>query len=248
MPILRGTRRYPILGGVGAPYARQVLATQPANLIGYWPLWEASGSVADNYEGTAARDGAYTGVSLGETGIGDGRTCPLFDGANDFCNVYTANFAAAFNGAECTIMMWLKVFDAGVWTDETLRGGFYAAKGTSDIYSFQKQAADNELLFRRRATGTFSQVLKSGISETGWMCLGMTASKTADEFKAYYNGAQEGSTQTGLGVFVGPPASDRTLIGAQYTTPSGIMYGWGAHVAVWTTPLTPAEMAALAVV
>ena len=58
----------------GATYYKKVLATEPANLLAYWPLNEGSGSVADNLEGTAARDGAYTGVTLGQAGIGDGWT------------------------------------------------------------------------------------------------------------------------------------------------------------------------------
>ena len=43
-------------------------------------------------------DGAYTGVTLGQDGIGDGNTCPLFDGANDFLDFYSAGFSSAFNG------------------------------------------------------------------------------------------------------------------------------------------------------
>ena len=98
-------------------YYEKVLGIQSANMLAYWPVWEASGAVADNIEGTAARDGAYTGVDLGQPGIGDGNTCPWWDGANDYCNIYSTSLRDAFNGAEGTIACWAKVNSAAVWTD-----------------------------------------------------------------------------------------------------------------------------------
>ena len=77
-------------------YIQKVLGIEPGNLIAYWPMSEPSGGIAINAEGTAARNGAYTGVTLAQPGIGDGNTCPLFDGANDFNNVYSASLDAAF--------------------------------------------------------------------------------------------------------------------------------------------------------
>ena len=49
-------------------YSEKVLALSP---IAYWPLWEAAGAVAEDISGNGF-DGAYTGVTLGQTGIGDG--------------------------------------------------------------------------------------------------------------------------------------------------------------------------------
>ncbi len=101
-------------------YAHKVLATDQPHLLAYWPLSEVAGSVAYDFSGNA-RHGAYTGVTLGKTGIGDGDTCPFFDGANDFVNIYSVSLRDAFNGAEGTAMIWAKVFNVGVWTDGAYR-------------------------------------------------------------------------------------------------------------------------------
>ena len=105
---------------VATTYFKRVLAIDPTHLLGYWPLWEPGGSVAYDISGHN-RHGAYTGVTLGHAGIGDGNGCPFFDGANDYANIYSASLASAFNGAEGTVAVLLKVAKAGVWTDGTNR-------------------------------------------------------------------------------------------------------------------------------
>lgn len=76
----------------GLRYARRILVTRPQNLIGYWPMWEGNGVVSfDNSPN--GYDGAYTGVTLAQPGIGDGRYSAFFDGVNDFNNIYSAGLA-----------------------------------------------------------------------------------------------------------------------------------------------------------
>ncbi|GAI14148.1 unnamed protein product, partial [marine sediment metagenome] len=82
-------------GGVLA-YDDKVLGMDP---IAYWPLSETSGLVA-NCLVNPAQNGVYTGVTLGQPGIGDGNTAPYFDGTNDYVDVLTAAFIAAYNGSE----------------------------------------------------------------------------------------------------------------------------------------------------
>src|SRR3990167_7032858 len=107
------------LGLPGGPaYLGKVLRVQPDDLIAAWLLAEAVGTKAKNLARSgSARDGAYTGVSLGQFGIGDGRRCPWFDGTGDYVDVYTTGLRDACNGAELTILAWAKVNAAAVWTD-----------------------------------------------------------------------------------------------------------------------------------
>jgi len=75
--------------GGGSTYIDKVLSIQPANLIGYWPMNDASGAVALDYSGQG-NNGAYTGVSLANApGPDGGNSCPLFDGTSDFNNIYS---------------------------------------------------------------------------------------------------------------------------------------------------------------
>ena len=135
-------------------YSAKVLGIQPSNLIAYWRLNESSGAVADNYEGTAARDGAYVGVTLGQTGIGDGLTCPLFDGANDYVDIYSASLGAVFDKDAGTFAGWYKVANAGVLTDGSWHYAAQLWADNSNYVALLKTSTNNVFSLRYRAGGT----------------------------------------------------------------------------------------------
>jgi hypothetical protein len=230
--------------GAGA-YAERVLGMEPANLIGYWPLWEASGTKAEDISGRG-HHGVHTGVTLGQPGIGDGRTCPLFDGTNDFNNVYSAALAADFNGAEGTLLIWAKVANAGVWTDGVARvmAGI-GVDGTDNFLRTSKDAANNSLSVYYEAGGTIDTVFKTGASAVGYMCLAMTWSKSGELLMSYYNGAAVDAGSATLGTWAGALASTRCVIGAATTTPALPWSGNLAHCALWSKALTAAQIAYL---
>jgi hypothetical protein len=235
-----------LLGQAGDPtmaYTNKVKALAP---IAYWPLAEPSGSVATDESGNS-RNGAYTGVDLGQTGIGDGRTCPLFDGTNDYTDIYSASLASAFNKDEGTAAIWLKVAEAGVWTDATTRRLLVLQADANNRILLTKGSTNNQLVIAYTAGGTTEQVTITA-SSTAWLHLAMTWSKAADEVKAYFNGTQSGSTQATLGTWSGSLASTTTLLGAISKTPTQVWNGYLAHAAIWTTPLSAAQIATLAVV
>jgi len=125
----------------GGGYSDMVLGYSP---IAYWPLWEASGAAAEDISGNGF-DGAYTGVTLGQDGIGDGNTCPLFDGTNDFLDFYSAGFSSAFNGELGTIAFWMKVFNAGVWEDGISRILIKIGDGDASSISIYKRTDNNNI-------------------------------------------------------------------------------------------------------
>lgn len=238
-------------------YYRKVLYYRP---IAYWPLWETSGMVARCLVNTA-QNGTYTGVTLGQAGIGDGNTCPLFDGANDYCDIYTAAFKDAFalyndptgllDESEGTVMVWAKVANAGVWTDGADRFLLQLAVDANNRLLCAKTITNNRLFLKYAAGGAFEDQAINGMTTIEWMCLGMTWSKSAGangEVKHFLNGVQQGATDTALGVWVGNLAAAATTIGASSTGPAEPWHGWLAHCAVWDTPLTPTQIADLAVV
>lgn len=225
-------------------YARKVLSTRP---IAYWVLGEASGTVAYDASGNA-RHGTHTGVDLGLPGIGDGRTAPFYDGANDFTNIYSASLAGAFNGAEGTLMVWMKAANAGVWTDGTERFlGFLRADG-NNVVRIAKPTTANLMRLLYIAGGT-SKTVDIACTAEVWQQLALSWSRSAGangEVRAYLNGAQSGSILTSLGTWVGALASNSTLLGSNFVAPVNVWHGNLGHAAVWSRALTPAEIAALA--
>jgi hypothetical protein len=228
-------------------YMQRVLATDP---MAYWMLDEKQGNVAHDVSRNEFH-GTYTGVTLGQPGVGDGRTCPFFDGANDFVNIFSAGLAAAFNGAEGSLMIWAKVFNIGIWTDSTVR---IAATLTADVVnnylSLGRYATNNRLLSRYKAGGTYKDRSAGPFTDLGFMLLTMTwsDSNNADELKFYFNGSQAGVTQIGLGAWAGGLNATDCVIGAINTAPVNVWHGWLAHSAYWNRVLAAAQIADLAVI
>ncbi len=237
MPVLRGTRRYPVLGG-GQEYYQKVLALGP---IAYWPLWEASGSVAYDASGNS-RNGAYpgSGVTYGQVGVGDGRTSVALDGTNGYVNAYSTSLRDAFNGSEGSIIGWAIVDSAGDWTDGNIhRPLYFAVDGDNRVYI--QKAVNNQLDFVYEA-GNVTELHAKAVSSTDWMFLCITWSKTADEFLAYYNGVTVGAASTTLGTWAGNLTSTTTCLGSLNTTPLQTWIGRLAHWAVFTSPLTGSQV------
>ncbi len=224
-------------------YTNKVKSTATENLIAYWPLADQGGTVIADESGNG-RVGAYTAVTLNATGINDGRTATGFDASTSKANVFSSPLATAFNGLEGALMLWAQVNSAGTWTDATQRRLLrLLTTGTSAI-SIVKSTSSNQLNTSYNANGTTESVNVTSFSPTTWFHVALTWSKAADEYKAYINGAQTGSTQTTLGTWAN--TVNFTMIGASSATPTEVWDGRLAHVAVWTTTLSAAQILALA--
>ncbi len=220
-------------------YTRKVLSYDP---IAYWTLAESSGTEAHCLV-NSAQNGTATGVTWGQSGIGDRLTCPQFDGTNDYVNVYSTTLRDAFNGAEGTIALWLRVSGVGVWTDSTARYFFRIYAGTNDEIYLSRVTTDNALIGIYRAGGT-NKALYPTSSSVDWLHFAITWSASADEVRVYLSGSQFGSIQTGLGTWGGTITS--IMIGAGTAVPAAVWDGYIAHAALWTTPLSAAQISDLA--
>lgn len=216
-------------------------------LIGWWPMGELSGTVSADFS-REYNNGAYTGVTLGEAGIGDGRTCPLFDGANDYNNVYSEALNTDFNNAEITLAVWLKVSGAGVWTDGTNRYAVRIAADANNEIGIFRSSANNRIDLFYGAGGTIDRVNVTDLSSTGWLHFAVTVSVSANELKGYQDGAQVGTTQGTLGTWSGALSSTRCVIGAAITTPTLVWDGTLAHALLYNRVLPAADIAKLALV
>ena len=83
---------------------------------------------------------------------------------------------------------------------------------------------------------------------TNFFVLGLTWDKTADAMTAWLNGARQGTTQHGLGLWSGSLDSNAAVIGAVNTSPSQSWSGSLGPVALGNAALSAAAIARLAVV
>ena len=254
MQVLRNSHRHHHNSGqdAAAAYRAKILATGP---IAYWPLYETAGAVAANLGSLgAAANGAYTGVTLADAAGPNGDPCPFFDGANDYTNIYSPALNAAMLGGagdEGSMMCWARVSGAGVWADGVDRRIVNLGAGVDYIY-ISRSATNNFITFAYRASGggaLFDSV--SGVvgPNPNWIPFALTWTHAGgDELTAYVNDVQFGLTQTGLATWITALLAAGCHIGAYNATPLKVWSGWLAHAAMWDRPLTPAEVAALAVV
>ena len=242
-PIGLGPGLLPGAGFFGG-YSSKVLSIEPANLIGYYPMDEREGSVAFDRSGKD-NHGAYTGVTLGQPGIGDGSTCPFFDGVEDVLDVETAGFKADFNGLEGALLLLIKIDASGTWTDGSPRYVAIIRGDTENEMQILKNAnnsirvlykADNTTIFKDYAT-----------SRVDWFQVGMTWSDGGNIWTPYVEGAilidsiAPATWQTAAGTI------DRALFGASDGGPSNPWKGYQSHAAIWDIPITAEQVACLGV-
>lgn len=222
----------------GKSYMKKVLNLDPDNLILYHPMSEASGGVAIDFS-PEGNDGAYTGVSLGQPGIGDGKTCPYFDGVSDYNNIQSAGLAADFDPDELTIAMWIRHSD---FTEAGADRIFQLAADGDNLVRIYKGGA-GECVWQYWVNPTEKKVEKAAITDTGWIHLALTFSATEDEFKGFWNGDQVQATRSTLPTWVGALAT--AVVGATNITPTNVWDGWIAHFAIWKAAQSDAKVASL---
>lgn len=219
-----------------------------ANCVAAWALDEASGATATDATGHGY-NGTYVNATLGQTGIGDGKTAISLSGSAGVrgVNVYSAGLASAFNGAEGSISMFFKVSNIADWTDGAERNILYlGADGTNFVY-LSKKSQSNKIWFGYQAGGTYDTVDAQYYNATGWVHIAITWSKSADQLKAYLNGVQQGATQTTLGTWAGALASIKCMIGSgQSNADNGLWKGSLARVSLYNVALSEAQIQALA--
>lgn len=229
----------------GGAYADKVRGFGP---IAYWPLWEASGTVARCLV-NPAQNGTYSSdVSTWPvgTGIGDGNTAPAFDGANDRVDVLTAALTAVFSGSLGSMFMWVKVANAGVWTDGVERRIINLESAGGDYMMIRKLTTNDRLDWRYFRGGGAAVSETIVFNQTTWFPVGMTWSATANQVIYYVNGAQSGAIDACAGWV--QALNSRAYIGCAFVGPANVWSGPIAHVGMWGRVLSATEIAALSVV
>lgn len=233
----------PLLGG---EYSDKVIGYGP---IAYYPLWEATGSTAEDWSGNN-HDGTYSNVMLADpetTGPDGVNVCPGFRATGSHVDIYSAGLNADFDGTDGTVIGWAKVRVAVRWTDGYARNAIAMTSSGHNYLYVGKRHTDNTFQFHYVSSTQTARVYHTSFSPLVWFHWAMTWNAAADEMKAYINGAQVGSTQTGLGSWTEALASYGAVIGADdSTTPSFEWRTWLAHVAIFGSALPGTAIADLA--
>jgi hypothetical protein len=219
-------------------YWEDIKALDLAHLAAYWILNEASGSVAADSSGNG-HDGTAYDLTWGQPGIGDLETAASFNGTSS--QVIASTVTSFEKTTAGSILVWFRTPDTGVWSDGSARGLVRLWNDSNHYFIIEQSTVNNTLVIKRNMGGTITTIADTLTPDTEWHYLVATWDESANEIKAFLDGAQFGTTQTGIGtsLFI----SFTAYLG--YSSFSSSWSGLMQHVAFWKTALTPATIATL---
>ena len=224
------TMGWPVVSGAKT-YLERVKILFGTALVGYWPLNEPGGAVAYDVSGHGY-NGAYNGnITLGQPGIGDGKTSALFGGTNGYVQLATNLPFAAFSTAEGTLMCWAKIAQAE-WIDGSYHWLIYILTNTGKAYNICKYNS-----YTVRFGASDQNHITGDCYNLDWMHLAVTWSDAGTKVEYYINGVSV--------LTEGAPGGSGTYflhakIGMHET--AYFWKGYAAHVVLLNRPATDAEI------
>lgn len=227
-------------------YDTRVLATSP---LRYNKLNETSGTAIVDSSGNAYT-GTYSGVTLASIAspfLPD--NAPLWDGVNDYADMYSASFGSAFNLDEFTFSYWFKVANAGVWTDGTARRLVSFVRDSSNFFRVLRSVTNGVLTIDRNGSGTTKTISLTSLSSTAWNCFQISASVAgggllaAGEMKAYINGVEVGTVAANIASAGTGLSSAQTLLGARIIPPDFVTSGYFSRFMIHNSAITTSILA-----
>jgi hypothetical protein len=218
-------------------YTSKILSVEYDNLIGFWANNEESGAVAVDLS-SRGNNGAHTSVTLKQPGIGDGRFAALYNGSASYTNIYSTGLRDDLNGAEMTLLQWIRMRALSVWSDGVTRYGSYFFAGGNDRFGIRK-LSNNNFEFTTVSGGTNKSHSIIAPTDIDWMCVILTVSEGNDRSISYKDAVQN-SVTTGLGAWGGTISS--AVLGAGDLVPNGGHDGWVGPSALWATELNLAQI------
>lgn len=230
-------------GSAAQTYIDTVQGVQSANLIGYWPMTESSGATAVSQVNSPAQDGTYSGdVILADTTGPHGLNTALFNsvGSDGIMDFDSAAFTAAWNGAEYTISLWVKVA-ASEWVDGLNHYLYIIRADGNNLTYILILPANNQMRFIT-VSGNTTKFFDATTSSTDWMHLVITNSEADDEMIPYLDNTAL-VTRTALGTYNGIGlASAYQVVAAGNDSVLLPATGHIAHLAIWNTPLSTGDI------
>jgi hypothetical protein len=232
-----------------AVFSQRVLNYQRDSLIQNLLLNEAAGPTATDLS-PQGNDGAYVGVTLGVTGIGDGETASSFTDAPSFVRIHSTALQEDFASSQGSINIWVNLSSgvaASDWGGAQVHQFFWLqSTGIGRVIAIQKANVAGTIRADINSTGGNISLDSTGHS-SGWISIGFAWDAASSLCRLYTNGTLAASTGGTFSSFAASSiiVSSATALGASSTSGSNGMTGRLAHYALWSTPLSSAEFAAI---
>lgn len=217
-------------------YSDIVTQILPDDLLAYYTLSESTGTIAHDSSGNG-NNGTATGVTWGQTGIGDGTTAAGFDGINDLINIYSTAIRDALDAASAiTLSWWSRVSTYDAVTRMMIS---FRASGNATLASYLNTTGVISLVWFDPSA---KQKIFDPVGSLAWLHFSAVLDKAGGSVNFYVGGSPLGALSAS---FAGWTSLENFRIGVN--SAANIQYWLGdiAHVAIWTAALSPAQIAAL---
>lgn len=176
-------------------------------------------------------DASHTGVTVGQSATSALGLAVGYDGLNDYTDGYSIELNSSFDPIKGTFLCFAQVNDASVWTDGVDRRIIkWSDSAPSDNLTIRKATGNNTFdFFYITNVGNVVTVQHTPFNPTDYFLLAMTWDTVADEFKAYINDAQVGTTQSGFVPWATNFGPADVTIGAKDNIPSNVWDGTLTH-------------------
>jgi hypothetical protein len=226
-------------------YVEKMIEMFGSSLIGFWPLTEQSGLVAENMVKSYAGNGVYSNCLVGNIlGPRDGKFAPTFIPASlSFVNLYSAGLSALFTaGIQFCSSIWMRISSA-VWADGVVRFGSYLYLNGNNYATIAKRNTVNRIRSEYRAGGAVALSIDwDGITTTNWINISTNFGLNAQQF---LNGTP-GVPQVTAGLWAGGLGANTTCLGtSSVAAPVNVFDGQEAYYMIINRPITQSEALAI---
>ncbi len=235
-----GTKQYRIgIDNAGAltstqitvwPHLDHILQVRPASLINHLPLDDSAGATARDASGNS-RTGTYSGPTLLQTGIGDGRTAVLLDGVNDNIANESAGLLSGFSLNAGTVSFWAKRAAAG--------SAYLLDYALADNRRILIEWNGTQINFYRWTVADGPKVCTLTASLAAWTHIAFTWSLANNRATGYINGVA-GTPVTGITSDTGTILQAK--IGSYRVGVIAWFNGYVQHATAWSAELLPGEI------
>lgn len=160
-------------------------------------------------------------------------------------NFHSADFAADFNGLEGTVVVPIKAYNDGVWTDGVERRFFSIASDDNSYVLMRKSTADRQLDLYYKAGGVTELRSVVGVSSIELFMIALTWSKSDNQVFMYINAVQEGPVHAPIGTWAGTLLATQSVFGAANSSGTLPFNGWGSYLGLWPKALSQPQLASM---
>lgn len=204
-------------------YANKVLQMQPANLLGYWPLWESGVLTSLEERGSHHYTSSLNALPLM---LGPTNKTRWYYGGSGLVNIYSAGLGGTWNPNAGGFIVRAKASSLSLWSDTNSHRIIHFLGGSvNDSVTIRYDPTEVKLAFRRFGNAAYYEYSQT-MTDVNWMTLGINYSVAGNYLNAYIDGVKNAGISGGGVMQNWATSLVSAVIGAYDTAAAENWDGW----------------------